>query len=135
WAVTLVNMRQPKVLEAVLKSHGAELAATGAFANGFSSSAIMRYDTTPDAPFITKFCKHQPGASDPALVQLWNSQVTEPCQAALKDYYPVLQATRSLGELFRYQSLSDLVARLKGQNHGGRPPPRVSEARPQRAPR
>jgi hypothetical protein len=113
WAVTLVNMPQPQIMEAIIKAHGQEFSQSGAFANGISSSIIMRHDTTPDAPFVTTFCEYQPADSDPALAQLWNSLVRGPCQDALQRYYGVLKHTHRLGEVFREQSLPDLVERLK----------------------
>jgi len=106
WAVTLVNMRRPQVMEAVLNTHGEEFARDGAFANGISSSIIMRYDTTPDAPFITAFCGHQP--SGPArLAQLWWQLVRGPCEEGLGKLYPALKQSQRLGEVFRYQPLTD----------------------------
>jgi hypothetical protein len=113
WAVTLVNMPQPQIMEAVIKAHGQEFSQSGAFANGISSSIIMRYDTTPDAPFISAFCQHQPAGSDPSLPQLWNSLVRRPCEDALQRYYGILKQRQRLGEVFREQSLADLVARLR----------------------
>jgi hypothetical protein len=103
WAMTLVNMLQPHILEVVVKRHGAEFAQSGAFANGIFSSIIMRYDMTPDAPFITAFCQHQPDGSDPSLVQLWNNLVQRPCEAALQQYHGLLKENNRLGEIFRFQ--------------------------------
>jgi hypothetical protein len=121
WAVTLVNLRQPKIMEAVLKYHGDQLSESGAFSNGVASSIMMRYDTTPDAPFIIPFCEYQSDPYDSGLVERWKDQVGSPCQEALQQYYPVLKEHNRLDEMFRYQPLAELVDRLKRQ-------PRVSTA-------
>jgi hypothetical protein len=110
WAVTLVNMRRPQVLEAVVNAHGEEFVRDGAFANGVSSSIIMRYDTTPEAPFIAAFCGHQPAGPAP-LAQLWGQLVRGPCEEGLGKLYPALKESQRLGEVFRYQPLTDPVDR------------------------
>jgi hypothetical protein len=110
WGMTLVNLRRPEIMETLLKRHGDRLSESGAFCNGVISSIIMRYDTTPEDPEIAAFCQYQP---DPRLVELWNSQVKNPCQHALQEYYPVLKEHNRLEEVFRYQSLTELVERLK----------------------
>jgi hypothetical protein len=113
WAVTLVNMRSPEVMEHLLSGHGNQLSEGDAFSNGISSSLVMRYDTTPDDPNITPFCQHLPDPSDPRRVELWDREVKGPCQQALREYYPVLKEHNRLEEVFRYQSLPQLVERLK----------------------
>lgn len=116
WAVAMVNIRNPEIMQSLLKHHGDQLSANDAFSNGVASSIIMRYDTTPDAPFTTPFYQYQPHPHKPGLVKLWKSQVEEPCRAALQHYYPVLKKHNRLDEIFRYQSLSELVDRLKGDS-------------------
>jgi hypothetical protein len=77
-----------------------------------ASSLMMRYDTTPSAPFVTPFYQYQPDATDPRLVQLWYDQVQRPSAVGLQEYYPVLKRHHRLGEIFRYQSLPALVTQL-----------------------
>jgi hypothetical protein len=112
WGVTMVNIRHPQIVANFLRSHGVQLSADDGFANGVASSIMMRYDTTPDAPFITPYYRYQPEPADPQLVQLWLSQVQQPCAVALQEYYPVLKQYQSLGEIFRYHSFPTLVAQL-----------------------
>jgi hypothetical protein len=112
WAVTMVNIRQPQIVANFVQYHGAQLVADDGFANGVASSIMMRYDTTPDAPFITPYYRYQPEPVNPQFMQLWQSQVQQPCTLALHKYYPVLKQHKHLGEIFRYQSLPALVAQL-----------------------
>ncbi len=112
WGITMVNIRHSPIVANLLRYHGAQLSVDDGFANGVASSIMMRYDTTPDAPFITPFYLYQPEPSDPQLVQLWQGQVQQPCAVALQEYYPVLREQHRLGEIFRYQFLPALVARL-----------------------
>jgi hypothetical protein len=113
WAVTMVNIRHPQIVANLLRHHGGQLAADDGFANGVASSVMMRYDTTPSAPFIMPFYQYWPDSTPSGLRQLWNSQVRLPTHVALHEYYPVLQQHNRLGEIFRYQSLLELVARLQ----------------------
>jgi hypothetical protein len=112
WGVTMVNIRHPQIVANLVRYHGASLATDDGFANGVMSSILMRYDTTPDAPFIAPFWQYRPEPIDPQLMQLWQSQVQQPCERALHEYYPMLKQRQRLGEIFRYQSLPALVAQL-----------------------
>jgi hypothetical protein len=115
WALTLVNIRHPEILEAFLKCHGDILSASDAFANGVSTSIMIWHDMTENDPYLKVFCQHQPDPSDSGLVQIWNSQVRKPCLDALQHYYRVLKEQHRLGEVFRYQCLPALVERCKNK--------------------
>jgi len=119
WAVALVNMRQPEIMEGVLRTYIQDSPLQNGFANGVASSLIMRQDTTPDAPFISSFCNYR-NASRPRS-DLWEQLVAGPCNAALDRYYPALKQHHALGEVFRYQELGTLVAQLEGGNARPRP--------------
>ncbi len=114
WAATVVNMRDPEVMEAFLNRHGDEAAAQDAFINGVVSSIIMRQDTTPDEPFIKDFIEYTPDVSNSHLEELWNDVIRKPGDEALRKFYPVLRDHHRLGEVFRYQSLAQLVQNLAG---------------------
>jgi hypothetical protein len=112
WAVVLLNMRQPEIVEEALRTFVRSSPLQEGFANGVASSIIMRHDTTPEAPgLISHFCEYRP--HDPQLAALWDRLIGQPCRAALDDYYPVLKQHNALGEVFRFQDLAALVARLK----------------------
>lgn len=107
WAYALVAQRDPRILaELVVRPYGESLAQDGAFANGVAASAIMRQDTTPDAPFLTHFYQHRP--TDPAVAGLWERLVRRPCEEGLERVYPILKQRQRLGELFGYQDLGAL---------------------------
>jgi hypothetical protein len=120
WAVTMVNIRHPQVVANFVHDHGAQLAADDGFANGVASSLMMRYDTTPGAPFIVPFYQYQPDPDQVEAARLWESQVRLPAHLALQEYYPVLRHHGRLGEIFRYQSLPALVAQLERGSTGTR---------------
>jgi hypothetical protein len=112
WALNLVNIRQPEVIETLLKRHGERLSESDAFYNGVMSSIIIWRDSTQHDSEITRLCQYQPDPSNSSLVELWNRQVKRPCELALQ-YHSVLKEHNCLGEVFRYQSLPKLVARVK----------------------
>jgi hypothetical protein len=113
WAAVLVNERQPWILdELLIQPHGEELAAEGALTNGLASANIMRFDTTPRAPFIEAFCRYRP-AGGPRAVARWDTLVRAPCERALRRDYPVLKAHQRLGAVFEFRNLPALVGALE----------------------
>jgi hypothetical protein len=112
WAYVLVAQRNPEILASlVLAPYGDALTRTPAFTNGVASSVMMRFDTTPGAPFIESFLQYRP--SSPRLVALWDRLVRIPGETALAVYYPVIKQHNRLGDIFEYRDLADFVARLQ----------------------
>jgi hypothetical protein len=112
WGFTMTNIRHPQIVANFVQYHGAQVAADNAFANGVASSLMMRYDTTPGAPFIHPFYQYQPDSANSQLVQLWHDLVQQPATVALQEYYPILKQHHCLGEIFRYHDFPDLMYRL-----------------------
>jgi hypothetical protein len=112
WGFVLVNQRQPSIVAEMLRDHGAELSLVqDAFSNGVASGMMMRFDTTPDAPFTQEFLDFRP--QDAATRVLWDRMVRAPGEIALRVFYPILRQADRLGEMFRYQPLPVLIQRLK----------------------
>jgi hypothetical protein len=101
WAITVVNMRQPIVMEAFLRHHADLARADDAFINGVTSSVMMRYDTTRDDSRIAPFIQHLP--SEAAIATSWRSLITAPCEQALRVTYAGLSQSGALEELFHYR--------------------------------
>src|SRR5262249_28106179 len=97
WALTLVNIRQPEIMQSLLKRQGRLLNEDGAFSNGLSSAIIIWQDSTQDAASIARFCQYHP--SDPILAGQWDNHIRHPCETALQDYYGVLKKRESIGEV------------------------------------
>ncbi len=116
WAVTLVNMRQPAIMENVVQSHRENSDLVAGFINGVVSSIIMRVDTTPGAEFVSAFYEHRIDPRDRRLAAIWEQRIAYPVTTALQKYYPVLQRQQLLGQIFRYQDLDALVSSLQDQN-------------------
>ncbi len=115
WATTLVNIRQPEIMLHLLNQRGEQLARTDAFANGVASACVVGWDITPGTPgdvFIKSFCQFKPPTSDKKLLDWWQMLAGNECQDALQTFHPELKKHNLLGEVFRYQSLADLTARL-----------------------
>jgi len=81
------------------------------------STLIMGSDITPGDYYIRQFLDYKP--SDPQVAELWNRVVGYPANDAVQGIYPVLKRHNRLGEVFRYQDLSELAARLEGERHPG----------------
>jgi hypothetical protein len=113
WGYALVNQRQPRIMaELLIRPHGEELAQDGGFANGIASSMMMRFDTTPDAPFIAPFLQYRDPA-DRSLNALWDRLVRIPGETALHEYYPVIRQQGRMGDIFEYRDLAAYVSRLR----------------------
>jgi hypothetical protein len=110
WGVTMVNVRNPEIMEHWISRQKDQLAENDALTNGVISGLIMRQDTTPNAPFIEAFYRHEPM---PELLDVWNAWIKEPAETAVNVYHPALVENRRLGEIFRYQALDGLIETVK----------------------
>ena len=102
WAITVVNMRHPSVMETFLRHHADLAWAQDAFTNGVTSSILMRYDTTRDDTRVASFVSHQP--SDETIAAAWRSLITVPCDQALRVTYGELTRGAALETLFQYRA-------------------------------
>jgi hypothetical protein len=101
WALTLVNLEQPEIIEAMLRQEGERLSKDDAFANGVGSALAVWCDAAPDDPALAAFYQHQPATE---MAEQWRRQAQLPAAEALQGVYPALKAQERLGELFRYQA-------------------------------
>jgi len=114
WATAIVNVRQPQLLENILRIRGERLSHPAAFTNGVMSTLIMGIDITPGDTYIMQFLEYQPKSSDRRLIELWNSLVAQPAREAVLKIHPILRKYERLGEVFQYHpSLSQLAAGLE----------------------
>lgn len=113
WAITMVNLRQPAIMENVVRSHVEHSDLAEGFTNGVVSSLIMRIDTTPDIPLVRAFYEHQPDPNHRELTATWERRVAGPARTGLQTYYPVLRQRHALDQIFRYQDLAALVSYLQ----------------------
>jgi len=109
WGMTMVNLKQPVVLEGFLLKHGQGFGDSDAFVNGVCSSLIMRKDTTPDEEHIAALLRYEPASSDSRLEALWTRIFKQAAVKALDEQYPAIKQKGRLGEIFRFQSLAELA--------------------------
>ncbi|HKG80863.1 MAG TPA: hypothetical protein VKA78_15610 [Pyrinomonadaceae bacterium] len=116
WATTIVNVRQPELMENFLRMRGERVSRTPAFTNGVMSTLIMGIDITPGDTYIMRFLEYQPTRSDARVIELWETLVAQPARQAVHYVHPVLQKHEGLGEVFQYHaSLPEMAARLERQ--------------------
>ena len=118
WALTVVNMRQPAVLQNALLSYTQDVSLAQGFANGVASTLVMRQATTPDEPLISTFYHYQPDPGNRESAELWSRFVLPETKLALEKYYPVLKKHNALEQVFRYQDLAALVSQFEGRQAG-----------------
>lgn len=109
WALVLVNLRHPEVIESALRQCADETLAGDAFVNGVTSAAVVWRDSTADDPHLETLCAHRPGADSAAR---WRALVEQPCRRALDTFYEPLKKRSRVGEVFRYRSLTELSEEL-----------------------
>ncbi len=100
WAITVVNMRHPIVMEAFLRHHGDLAERDDAFRDGLTSSLLMRYDTTRDGTNIAPFIHYTSADADAHAT--WTRLITAPCEHALRTTYARLKQVNALEQLFHY---------------------------------
>jgi hypothetical protein len=114
WATTIVNVRQPELLENFIRMRGEQIARTPGFTNGLMSTLIMGIDITPGDTYILQFLDYQPKRADARVAELWEQLVAQPAREAVQHLHPILKKHERLGEVFQYHaSLPALVARLE----------------------
>jgi hypothetical protein len=104
WALTLVNVRSPEVVEACLAGCGDEAGAEEAVANGASSALLVWRQWAGADRLLDRFLAHRPAAAGRAL--RWRQRVVEPCRAALAASPVELLGEGRLAALFRFQGAS-----------------------------
>ena len=116
WATTIVNVRQPELLENFIRMRGDHVARTPAFTNGLMSTLIMGIDITPGDTYIMQFLDYHSKRSDARVAELWDRLVAQPAREAVHHIHPILKKHERLGEVFQYHaSLSQLAAELEQQ--------------------
>jgi hypothetical protein len=84
WAITLVNLRQPWIIEAALETNQGLLPAGGAFANGVFSVTCMRCAVIAGDALVTALHNYSPESPDPEFLTLWRENVKVPAERALR---------------------------------------------------
>ncbi len=103
WPLTLVNIREPRIMENVLKYHRDCLLENNAFSSGVSSAMVLLMDSVGDNTLINSFCDHKPDCSDPRIHENWIQLIKNPCEKALTDFYPYLKKRNCWSEVFKYR--------------------------------
>lgn len=109
WAATLVNMRQPAVLESVLNQQIEHIHGDDAFSSGVISAILVRRATTPDDDYLRRFLDYQPIDTHDGLAVTWDNEIELPLRQTLRRYRLAAYRPSLLGELFRYQPVNAVV--------------------------
>jgi hypothetical protein len=104
WALVLVNIRHPKVLESFVRDNVCELNRE-IFTSALCSAGVIWRDSSPEDKSLSVLWKHQP--SDVRVAELWAACVSVPCSKVVNQHYTALR-NGGLGRLFRHRSLSEL---------------------------
>jgi hypothetical protein len=101
WALSVVNMRHPTVMETFLRHHAPLARVEDAFTNGVISSLMMRFDTTRDDWHISPYLGYQPAGRE--VASAWRTLIAEPGERALRETYENMLRTNTLEQLFHYR--------------------------------
>lgn len=108
WAMVLVNLREPEVVENFLVNCADVRFDRDAFTNGVSSATVIWRDSTESTAQLETLCRHRS-----QLGETWRMLIHDPCRLALDRYYAALSRHNCIGEVFRYQSLPRLLEKLE----------------------
>ena len=100
WAVTLVNIRHPAVVESLWNRLRSSFAPE-AFANGLASALMAWEEMSPDDGLVRAFSSYRfadRGGSSPA----WRNHVSPAIYSALHRVYPEWRKKQKLGQMFRF---------------------------------
>lgn len=103
WAVTLINIRDPVVLEWLLRRHGDEQLEVEAFANGARSAAMIWHDWAPRTPYLERLCRYRPQPADSTFLGNWDEAARSHCDEGFVRHYEGLRREARLGELFEFR--------------------------------
>lgn len=95
WAMTLVNLQNPEVVDVVLARHGHLLSGGDAFARGVTGAVLVWAHANGRDSVLEAFLRHPAGSG------LWDRQVRQPCLEGLERLLPALRREGRFGELFR----------------------------------
>lgn len=98
WSLALVNLRQPQILELFVKYHP-QVAKADVFNKSLCAALLIWRDSSPNDTLIRKLASYHP--SNPELVNLWNSVVSDACAGASESEYLSVKEKNGLGSLFR----------------------------------
>lgn len=91
WAFALVNIRHPEVLADVLERWGAAIGSAEAFANGVAAAVLVWVDAVGRDRHLDAFLEYRP-AGFRVQAARWHELVLAPCETALRQTGPRLQA-------------------------------------------
>jgi len=103
WAVTMVNLRHPQVLEELLADQASWVAGAPGFAHGIASAVLVWHDCAPQDPWLAAWRRHRPEPAGGELARRWERQVSAPAERALALAGGPDRPRRAVdvGELFR----------------------------------
>ncbi|HEX4604515.1 MAG TPA: hypothetical protein VH724_11000 [Candidatus Angelobacter sp.] len=101
WALTLVNIRQPRIMMEFLACHGENLHEHEAIVNGICSALVIWSECCSNTNDLNSMNQHQ-GDRRGSETKLWAQYVGEACRSALL-YCSANTGKEHLGQLFRYQ--------------------------------
>lgn len=115
WALTLVNLRSPEVVEELVARHRGE---PGPLEHGICAALLVWRAAVGHDAVLARFLGHTPRRA--AGGEAWRG-VLDRCTRSLEGLAPALAASGRWGELFRYRPLDALEAELSAAAPRGGP--------------
>jgi hypothetical protein len=101
WAVALINIRNPDVLELFVERHGLSFPAWGPFANGVTSAAAVWQSWAPHSDYLQNLCHYRASGADATTVKNWEKYARGHCHAEFANSLEDLRTLNRIDELFR----------------------------------
>ena len=101
WALTLVNLRSPAVVEAAIAGCGGGPDVDRAIAHGAAGALLVWRHWAGEDAWLARFLDHRPAAA--GRDREWRRRLVDPCRAALASFAGDLRRRDHLAALFRLQ--------------------------------
>jgi hypothetical protein len=96
WAITLICLPHPGVLDRFLRRHSGRIADADSFRHGLAAAALVWCRSAGQDALLERFLAYPAQAPEQ-----WQSWVRRPCERALDEQYPVLLRDGGWADLFR----------------------------------
>jgi hypothetical protein len=108
WATTLVYLRQPRLVETVIRLRPDNISRDGAFAYGVRTTIAMAANASPGDPALDAFIDYVP--VDVSIARLWEECVRGPAIEGVRLARDNARAAQPfLGLMFRYRFPWEIV--------------------------
>lgn len=104
WAASLVNIRNPEVIDMFITRNAQTTEDFEAFADGIRSAAAVWRDWSPKSPILKAICEYKPSGIAGSATARWNQIARGHCNPEFERSYRYLRDHAAIDQLFHYRA-------------------------------